>query len=112
MSTKKYGHLKEDDILNCKKDYRSEVLDIDKHTKGIYKEDRLVGHGSMMGDPMDCVSRGNLPWPRQNILMKVNVMKVRNVFLWQVIGGSTISCVVMVFRYVVKQQQHSKILND
>ena len=32
------------DILYCKKDYRSEVLDIGKHVMGIYKEDRLVGH--------------------------------------------------------------------
>ena len=31
------------DILYCKKDYRSEVLDIEKHVMGIYKEDRLVG---------------------------------------------------------------------
>ena len=33
-----------DDILHCKKDYRSEALDIDKHVVGIYKEDRLVGY--------------------------------------------------------------------
>ena len=37
-----------DDILYCKKDYRSEALDIDKHVvwvnMGVYKEDRLVGH--------------------------------------------------------------------
>ena len=33
-----------DDILYCKKDYRSEALDIDKDAVGIYKEDRLVGH--------------------------------------------------------------------
>ena len=34
---------------------------------GIYKEDRLVGHRFMTGDPMDCLSRGNLSWSRQNI---------------------------------------------
>ena len=33
-----------DDIPHCKKDCRSETLDIDKHAVGIYKEDRLVGH--------------------------------------------------------------------
>ena len=27
---------------------------------------------------MDCVSRGNLPWPRRNSFTKVNVMKVTN----------------------------------
>ena len=31
-----------DDILYCKKDYRSEALDIDKHAVGVYKEERLV----------------------------------------------------------------------
>ena len=41
-----------DGIIYCKK----EALDIEKHTVGIYKEDRLVGHGFMTGDPMDCVS--------------------------------------------------------
>ena len=60
ISTKKYGHLKKDDILYCKKDYRSEGVDRNKHTVGIYKEDRLVGHGFMTGDPLDCKSRGNL----------------------------------------------------
>ena len=96
-----------DDIIYCKK----EVLDIEKHTVGIYKEDRLVGHGFMTGDPMDCVSRGNLSWLIQNYFTKVNVMKVRNLFLWRVLGGSTISLVVMVFHSIVKQQQDSKILN-
>ena len=71
-----------DDILYCKKDYRSEGVDINKHTVGIYKEDRLVGHGFMTGDPLVCVSQGNLSWPRRNIFTKVNVMKVRNLFLW------------------------------
>ena len=33
-----------DDILYYKKDYWSEVLDIDKHVVGIFKEDRLVEH--------------------------------------------------------------------
>ena len=61
-----------DDILYCKKDYCSEVLDIDKHAVGINKEHRLVGHGFMTGDPMDCVARGNLSWPREDILTKVN----------------------------------------
>ena len=32
-------------------------------------------------DPKDCMSRGNLSWPRQNIFMKVNLMKVINLFL-------------------------------
>ena len=100
-----------DDILYCKKDYRSEVLNIDKHAVGIYKEDSLVGHGFITEDPMEGVSRGNLSWPRGNIFTKVNVMERRNLFLWRAMGGSKISCVVMVFRYVVKQQQHSKILN-
>ena len=86
-------------------------MDINKHTVGIYKEDRLVGHGFMTGHPLDCMSRGNLSWPRQNIFTKVNVMKVRNLFLWRAMGKSTISCVTMVSLYVVKQQQHSKILN-
>ena len=31
-------------ILYCKKDYRSEALDIDKHVVGLYKEHKLVGH--------------------------------------------------------------------
>ena len=31
--------------------------------------------------------------------------------LWRAMGGSTVSCIVKVFRYVVKQQQHNKILN-
>ena len=96
---------KKDDILYCKK----EALDIDKNTVGIYKEDRLVGHGLMTGDPMDCVSRGNLSWSRRNYFTKVNdsekVMKMRNLILWQAMGGSTISCVVMVFRYIVTGQQ-------
>ena len=39
------------DILYCK----LEALDIDKHAVGIYKEDRLVGHGFMTGDPMEWV---------------------------------------------------------
>ena len=30
---------------------------------------------------MDCVSRGNLSWPRLNIFTKVSVMKVRNVWV-------------------------------
>ena len=90
-----------DDITYCKK----EALDIYKHAVGIYKEDSLVRHGFMTGDPMD------LSWSRRNIFTKVNVMKVRNLLLWRAIGGSTISCVVMVFRYILKQQQHSKILN-
>ena len=47
-------------MLYSKKNYRSEVSDIDKHAVGIYKEDRLVGNGCMTGDPMDCMSRGNL----------------------------------------------------
>ena len=54
--------------------------------------------------------RVNLSRPRQNVFTKVNLMKARNIFLWQATGGSTISCVVMVFRYFVKQQ-HSKIQN-
>ena len=33
-----------DDIIYCKKDYRSEALDIDKYAVGVYKEVRLVGH--------------------------------------------------------------------
>ena len=75
-------------------------------------ENQLVElNGFMTEDPMDFVSRGNLSWPRRNIFMKVNVMKVRNLFWWQAMSGSTISCVVMVFCYVVKQQQHSKTLN-
>ena len=57
------------------------ALDVDKHVVGIYKEDRLVGHGFMTGDSMDCVSRGNLSLPRGNYFTKVNVMKVRNLFL-------------------------------
>ena len=72
MSTKKHRHLKKDDVLYCKK----EVLDIDKHLVGIYEEDRLVGNAFMTGDPMDCVSRGDLSWPRQNIFTKVSVMKI------------------------------------
>ena len=53
--------LQKDDVLYCKK----ETLDIDKHAVGIYKEDRLVvAHRFMTGDPMDCVSRGNLSLPR------------------------------------------------
>ena len=32
---------------------------------------------------MDCVSQGNSSWSNRNILMKVNVIKVRNLFLWQ-----------------------------
>ena len=71
--------------------YKKETLNIDKCAVGIYKEDRLVGHGFMTGDSMDCMSRGNL-WPRQNYFTKVNVMRVRNLFLWQAMGGSTISC--------------------
>ena len=59
---------------------------------------------------MACLPQRNLSWPRQNIFTKVNVMKVRNLFLWQVMGGSTISCVVMVFCYLVKKQQHSKLI--
>ena len=35
-----------DDILYCKRAYRSEALGIDKHTVGIYKENKLVGHAS------------------------------------------------------------------
>ena len=72
-----------DDILYCKKDYRLEALEIYKHAMGIYKEDRLVGYRFMTGDPMDCVSQGNVSWPRQNIFTKVNVMKMRNLFLWR-----------------------------
>ena len=40
---KKIWTPQKDDILYCKKDYRSESLDIDKHAVGIYKEDRLEG---------------------------------------------------------------------
>ena len=36
--------LQKDDILYCKKDYRSKALDLDENVVGIYKEDRLVGH--------------------------------------------------------------------
>ena len=43
MSTKKYGHLKKM-IFYITRDYWSEVLDIDKHVVGIFKEDRLVEH--------------------------------------------------------------------
>ena len=75
-----------DDILYCKEDYRSEALDIDRHTVIIYKEDRLVRHGFMTRDPMDYVSRGNLSWSRRNIFTKVNVMKVRNLFHWRAMG--------------------------
>ena len=50
-------------------------MDIDKHAEGIYKQDRLVGNGFMTGDPMDFMSQEDL-WLRQNILTKVNVMKV------------------------------------
>ena len=99
--------LQKDGILHCKK----EVFDIDKHAVDINKEDRLVAHAFMRGDPMDYVSRKNLSWPRLNIFTKANVMKVRNLFLWRAMGGSTILWVVMVFRYIVKQQQYSKILN-
>ena len=70
-----------DDILYCKKNYHSERLDIDKYIAGIYKQDRLVGHGFMTGDPPDCMSRGNLSWPRRNIFTKGNVMKVSNLFV-------------------------------
>ena len=85
------------DILYCKKDYRSEALDIDKHTVSIYKEDVLVRHRFMTRGPMYYVSRGNLSWLRRNIFTKVNVMKVRNLFHWRAMGSSTISWVVMVF---------------
>ena len=78
---------RKDDILF----WKNKVLNIDKHTVGIYKEDRLVRHGLMTGDSMNCVSRGNLSSPRRNIFTKVNVMKMRNLFLWWAIGGSTIS---------------------
>ena len=71
-----------DDILYCKKDYCSEALDVYKHTVGIYKDDRLVGHGFIIGDPRECLSRGNLSWSRRNIFTKMNVMKVSNLFLW------------------------------
>ena len=47
-------------------------------------------NGFMTRVPMDYVSNGNLSWSRQNILTEVNVMKVRNLFLWRAIGGSTI----------------------
>ena len=63
--------LQKDGILHCKK----EVFDIDKHAVDINKEDRLVGHAFMTGDPMDYVSRGNLSWPRLNIFRKANVIK-------------------------------------
>ena len=82
-----------------------------KHAVGIYKEVRLVRHRLMTGDPMDCGSQGNLSWPRQNSFAKLNVMNVRNRFLWQTMGGSTISCVVMLFSYVEEQHKHKKILN-
>ena len=52
---------------------------------------------------MDCVSRGNLLWSRRNIFTQVNVMKAGNLLLWQAMSTSTITCVVMVFRYIVKQ---------
>ena len=68
-------------------------------------------NGFLTGGPVDCTSQGNLLWPRQNIFVKVHVMKVRNFFLWRAMGGPTISCVIMVFHYVIKQQQHNKILN-
>ena len=65
---------------------------------------------------MDRVSRGNLSWPRRNYFTKVNdsekVMKMRNLILWQAMGGSTISCVVMVFRYIVTGQQDPERLID
>ena len=35
----------------------------------------------MTGNPLVCVSRGNLHWPRGNIFTKVNVMKMRNLFV-------------------------------
>ena len=54
------------------------MLDTYKHAMSIYKEDRLVGHGFMAGDPLDYVSQGNLSWLRQNIFRKENVMKMRN----------------------------------
>ena len=85
-----------DDILYCKKDSRSEALDTDKHTVGIYKEDRLAWHRFMREDPMNCVSRRNLSWRRRNM------MKLRNLILRRAMSESAISCVVMVFRYVVK----------
>ena len=66
--------------MTFKKDDHSEAVDMDKHAMGIYKEDWLVGHRFMTRDPMDCLSRGNLSWPKQNIFTKVNVMKVRNLF--------------------------------
>ena len=30
---------------------------------------------------MNCVSGGNLSWPKRNVFTKVNVMKVRNLFV-------------------------------
>ena len=41
---KKLWTPQKDDILYCKKDYRSEALDIDIHAVGINKVGRLVGH--------------------------------------------------------------------
>ena len=55
---------RKDGVLYCKKDIHSEGLDIDKHTVGIYKEDRLVGNGFVTGDLLDCASRGHLSWSR------------------------------------------------
>ena len=40
---KKIWTPQKDDILYCKKDYRSELLNIDKYAMGIYKEAGLEG---------------------------------------------------------------------
>ena len=56
---------------------------------------------------MYCVSECIVCLEKTYIFAKVNLMKVRNLFLWRALGGSTISCIVMIFRYVT----HSKALN-
>ena len=54
------------------------------------KNDKLLGHGFMTGDPIDCVSHENLSWPRKNTFTKINLMKMRHLFLWQAMSGSII----------------------
>ena len=71
---------------------------------------------------MCCVSRVNLLWPRRYYVYEserklfINYLSERyyvyeNLFLLTGMVGSTTSCVLMVFHYIVKQQQHTKIWN-
>ena len=70
----------------------------------------------MIGDPIDCVSRGNFSWSRGNIFTKISVMKLRNLFSWRAMSRSTISCVVMVFllrcKTTTAQQDTERLIDN